>query len=193
MRYILIFLLLFFVSCNHTTSKPKVIVIQPFNGFSNELGQQILVKLKQIDSNILLEQPIPLPSSAFNPERNRYRADSLLRFLNKYKNSDTVVVGITNWDISTTKNKYADWGVMGLGYRPGNACVISTYRLEKSKIPEQFYKVVIHELGHTQGLPHCPNTTCFMRNANGGNLLDEETDFCASCKAYLKAKGWVLK
>jgi archaemetzincin len=32
-----------------------------------------------------------------------------------------------------------------------------------------------------------------MRAAEGGNPLNEEKDFCPSCKAFLKGKGWNLK
>lgn len=60
-----------------------------------------------------------------------------------------------------------DFGVMGLGYRPGKACVASSFRLNKENLDEQFYKIAIHELGHTQGLSHCPEKMCFMRSAEG--------------------------
>ncbi len=82
---------------------------------------------------------------------------------------------------------------MGFGYNPGNACVVSSFRLSKANQQEQFYKVAIHELGHTQGLPHCEEKTCFMRDAEGGNPLNEEKDFCPACKSFLKGKGWRLK
>lgn len=52
------------------------------------------------------------------------------------------------------------------------------------------YKVLVHEIGHTEGLDHCPEKTCLMRDAEGGNPLDEETDFCERCKAHLQRKGW---
>lgn len=73
---------------------------------------------------------------------------------------------------------------MGLGYCPGKACVASSFRLSPQKRQQQFFKVAIHELGHTQGLAHCAIKTCLMRDAEGGNHLDEETDFCQKCKAY---------
>lgn len=82
---------------------------------------------------------------------------------------------------------------MGLGYCPGNACVVSTFRLARNNTATQFYKVAIHELGHTQGLPHCKNKTCYMRDAEGGNPLDEETGFCAPCTTILRNKGWAVK
>lgn len=136
---------------------------------------------------------MPLPDAAFYAPRNRYRADSILRMLGAGGHSDTVIVGLLSEDISTTKGAHADWGIMGLGYRPGPACVVSSFRLRKSRKADQFYKVVIHELGHTQGLPHCPDKTCFMRDAEGGNPLDDEHHFCTACAAFLRLKGWKLQ
>lgn len=79
-----------------------------------------------------------------------------------------------------------------LGYQPGSSCVVSTFRLSKINLPDQYLKLSIHELGHTQGLPHCPDKTCFMRDAEGKNHTNEETGFCPKCKAVLIEKGWVL-
>lgn len=169
----------------------KVIVIQPFDDFSQELSKTVLKQLQTINSNTILRKSIPLPKSCYYPKRNRYRADKLIRYLKQFGSTDTVIIGLTSKDISTTNGNIEDWGIMGLGYCPGNACVVSTFRLAKNKLKEQFFKVAIHELGHTQGLPHCSVKTCFMRDAEGGNPLNEETDFCVDCKNYLT--NWNLK
>ena len=105
---------------------------------------------------------------------------------------NSVTIGLTNKDISATKGKIADFGIMGLGYRPGSACVASSFRLNSKNRNEQFYKITIHELGHTQGLKHCPEKTCFMRDAEGENHTDEETDFCKNCKKVLQQKHWKI-
>ena len=76
---------------------------------------------------------------------------------------------------------------MGLGNCPGHACVVSSHRVRNKN---NFYKVIIHEMGHNMGLPHCNVKTCFMRDAEGHDTTDEETDFCEKCKAVLKSKGW---
>lgn len=173
-------------------SKPKIVLIQPLGDFDKVLAQQTYTSLKKIHSGFRLLKPIPLFHSAYYPPKDRYRADTILNILkNKYK-SDTIILAMTKTDISVTKGKIKDWGIMGLAHRPGNVCVVSTYRLDKTKLKEQFYKVAIHELGHTQGLPHCPNKTCFMRDASGRNPLNEETNFCEKCKGVMKMKGWNL-
>jgi archaemetzincin len=81
---------------------------------------------------------------------------------------------------------------MGLGYRPGKSCVVSDFRLSCKNKNEQCYKLVLHELGHTAGLPHCKVKTCLMRDAKGGNPFDQEKSFCGECKSFLKSKGWKL-
>ena len=180
-------------SCQQITQANSVILIQPFNDFTPELTNSVYAKLKEINPNTILKTPLQLPIKAYYPPRNRYRADSLIKYLSNFGSADTVIIGMTNKDISSTKGSVSDFGIMGLGYCPGNSCVVSTFRLAKTNLSEQFYKLAIHELGHTQGLPHCSNKICFMRDANGKNVLNEEKDFCKSCKSFLKNKGWQLK
>ncbi len=82
---------------------------------------------------------------------------------------------------------------MGLGFCPGKSCIASSFRLKGNNKLEKLYKVAIHELGHTQGLPHCSVKTCLMRDAEGKDCLNEETGFCKSCKAVLVKAGWALR
>lgn len=184
----------FLLSCNRNAAEAnRIIVIQPFEGFNPTLSKTIYKEISDLHSSVILRPTIALPQEAYYTPRKRYRAEVLLRHLSKLGSVDTVVIGLTHKDISTTKGNVHDWGILGLGYCPGPACVVSTFRLAKTNLHEQFYKVALHELGHTQGLPHCPERTCFMRDAEGGNPLNEETGFCASCMSFLESKGWRFK
>lgn len=180
------------ISCEflHVDKSSPVIIVQPLGSFDYYQSKKLVENLKTYNSEIFLSKIVPLPRNAYVTERRRYRADSLLRLLRNWHGSDTITVGITNSDISTGKGKINDWGIMGLGYRPGKACVVSTFRLSNEKRNEQFYKVVLHEIGHTFGLPHCTQLNCFMRDAEGGNPLDQEVDFCIKCKNFLRSKGF---
>jgi len=170
----------------------KVIVIQPLGGFKLYQAENVLNKIRTINTNVVLRQNIAFPENAYYKLRNRYRADSIIKSLRNTIGKDSVIVGLSNFDISTTKSDIKDWGVMGLGYKPGNSCVVSDFRLSAKNKNQQFYKLVLHELGHTAGLPHCKVKTCLMRDAEGGNPLDEEKYFCNYCKSFLKSKGWKL-
>jgi archaemetzincin len=195
---ILIYLLLTIVSSschnNETVVKRNFVTIdiQPFEGFSNQMTHQVANQIKEIYPHITVKPEIPLPISSFYAPRNRFRADSLIRFLKSRTAKDHVTIGLTHKDISTTDGEIKDWGVMGLGYYPGSACVVSTFRLKKERLSSQFYKVCIHELGHSSGLDHCPEKTCFMRDAEGGNPTDDEKEFCNKCRKVLIKKGWIL-
>lgn len=193
MRLITIILLaLGLYACNTSSKGTRVVVVQPLGQFSEKEARSIVAQIKSLGANVVLKANRSIPESFYYTPRNRYRADSLIRYLKTQVGKDSIIVGILNEDISTTKDGVSDWGVMGLGYRPGNSCVVSSFRINKKKRAEQLYKVVLHELGHTEGLDHCPEKTCLMRDAEGGNPLDEEKDFCERCKAHLKGKGWGL-
>ena len=168
----------------------KTIVIQPFVGFSNADANYIREEIQKVYPHVLMKDPIAFPSSAFNQIRKRYRADSLIHFLSNKTSDGFITLGLTSNDISTTKGEISDWGVMGLGYQPGNACIASSFRLSKKQTLDQLFKVSIHELGHTEGLPHCSDTTCFMQDAEGKNPTNRETRFCEKCKQHLVSKGW---
>lgn len=198
--YILLLLLL--IGCqtyNHRPRKASIsnsdnsisFLIIPLGNISNSVVDHIFNNLKNIIPNTKVLTREPLPGSAYNSARNRYRADSLIAWLGRRANQNEVYIGVTTTDISTTNKERGvnDWGVMGLGFCPGNACVISNYRL-KDKSPKNVFKVVIHEVGHTSGLSHCPIKTCYMRDAKGGDHTSEETGFCNKCLAFLTSKGW---
>ena len=199
-RLIYFFLiLLLYGSCNNKDSQTNVykanivIDIQPFHGISPSQTQYVFTELKKNYSFIEIKKAIALPASAWYLPRNRYRADSLIHFLKRQTAKGHITIGLTNKDISTTKNEVSDWGVMGLGFRPGNACVASSFRLSNNETNMQLFKVAVHELGHTQGLPHCNVKSCFMRDAEGRNPTNEEKDFCQKCKLVLIQKGWHLR
>ncbi|MGB9721379.1 MAG: hypothetical protein ACPL28_07890, partial [bacterium] len=96
-------------------------------------------------------------------------------------------------DISTTKEKYYDWGIFGLGILNGRACVVSTYRLRRKRESDSLFyarlkKIVNHELGHVFGLEHCSSDKCLMEDACGKiKTVDEETGaLCPDCASKVK-------
>ena len=189
-------------SCNttpvKTTSTPikkiktvttKTIIILPLGKIDNAVVNEIYISIKRIIPDIKIMQKESMPSISYYRPRNRYRADTLINWMSKRAKENEIYVGITTLDISHTKDKNQDYGIMGLGFQPGKACVASSFRLKNKA---SFFKVVIHELGHTSGLPHCPKRTCFMRDADGHDSTAEETEFCKKCKLFLISKGWNL-
>ena len=167
----------------------KKIKLLPLGKINNATIKNIYDSLQQIFPDVMLMKKELMPAIAYTAPRNRYRADTLIHWMNRRAKENEVFLGITSFDISSTKKDTPDFGIMGLGFRPGNACVASDYRV---KIKSNFFKIAIHELGHTAGLNHCPEKTCFMRDAESHDPTGEEKEFCKRCKNYLINKGWNL-
>ena len=96
---------------------------------------------------------------------------------------------ITEKDIACKKGKINEWGLFGLGYRPGVTCVVSTFRIRKKVSKDKFnnilVKVCLHEIGHNLGLDHCKSGDhrCMMNDANGTikEVDKEQIFFCKNC------------
>jgi archaemetzincin len=167
----------------------KIVLVPLGKSISKSVIDESYAEIKNYLPNTILADRLMMPASTYYTPRNRYRADSLIKWMSARAKKNEVIMGITTVDISTTKGKHKDWGVMGLAYKPGNAGVASSYRLKNKSA---FWKIIIHELGHTAGLPHCPVKTCFMRDAEGGDHTGEEKEFCSKCKKVLVKNGWLL-
>jgi archaemetzincin len=214
-KSILIFILMLLFGCNEnveinkaikiekkqvTKSKitqeqksPELFIdIQPYEGIDKELCTYILNELHKVYPQVDLLSAIQLPKSAYYKPRNRFSADTLVKLQKKLAKPNHLILGLTHEDICTKSNGVYDYGILGYAYQSSNTCVVSSKRLKNPNLKEQFYKVAIHELGHTQGLDHCPDKTCTMTDAEGKNNTNNEKGFCVKCKFHLIKKGFVL-
>lgn len=189
------------VSCNTSAKQKKTaenkplpfVLLQPLQSFDKSVLSFLKDSIEKFyPVHILIADQKSFPANSYYKPRNRYRADSTIDWLRSIK-ADTVrlIVGLTDSDISTTKGTINDYGVMGLGFHPGNACIVSTFRIKKSATSKQnlrqrIFKVVVHEMGHNFGLAHCPDQHCIMADAEGKMKLDGENDLCVSCRKKLK-------
>lgn len=201
-----IFLPLLFTGCLNHRDK---IGIQPFGNISSAYLDTVQYTLHRFyHCDVVLLPAIELPKTAFvHLKSPRYRADSLIHFLNYIKN-DAIsrIIGITDWDISTSKkdkhgrvlkpeNRYMDWGILGLGQTPGTSCVISTFRIKhpsEDLFLQRLTKVAVHEVGHTFGLSHCKDTNCTMQDAAEKiSSVDRcPLRFCPNCYSKIKTRTY---
>ena len=122
--------------------------------------------------------------------KTRYEANKIL---SKFKSGKNLLI-ITEKDIAIKYRKHNadEWGIMGLGYRPGKTCVVSTLRIKRNVnealFKERLIKICIHEIGHNLGLDHCKaDPTCLLNDANGTiRQVDREgMYFCKKCLSRL--------
>jgi archaemetzincin len=133
-----------------------------------------------------------MPESCLLKNTKRYSADSILKWLLKQKPVQCDrILGVTTYDIYTNKNKNPHWGIFGLGYKPGKACIVSDFRLKQfgNRRDTFLTLVTLHEIGHNLGLPHCEkHPACLMNDAKGTakTLFAEKKWLCPGCHTLLK-------
>ncbi len=177
---------------------PRV-ALQPLGDVDPKLLRELAEHLRcsaVLDVTVLPDEQ--LPENAYYPPRQRYRGDALLEFLDRETPAAySRVIGVTSQDISVPNGEIPDWGVLGVAQLSGRPGVVSTHRLKSrgasdSLALKRLENVVLHELGHTLGLPHCTTLRCVMQDAHGSiEPVDESTGhFCATCAARL---AWLLR
>lgn len=203
MKHTCVFVLLLLFSCKEEDSN-LLVGIQPYGIFPKNETDTIaktITDFYQIKTVVLPTKE--LYKEAFTEVKSpRYRADKMINLQKKNKvDSLDFVLGLTTKDISITKKdkwgkvkkpsyKYADWGIMGLAYCPGNSCIVSTFRIQHPNSKThftRFKKVAVHEFGHNLGLPHCPNKTCVMTDAveSVKTIDNAKLVLCNKCKSKL--------
>jgi len=126
-------------------------------------------------------------SQAYNPERKQYFSSKLLAYLKKSEREERVV-GIADVDLYIPRLNF----VFGEADMVSGTAVVSLCRLrqeyyglapDEALFLERATKEIVHELGHTFGLGHCPNNKCVMHFSN--SLADTDlkaAGFCSSCR-----------
>jgi len=105
---------------------------------------------------------------AYHPKRKQYCSSVILDKLKTMKGEECErLLAIVGVDLYVPELNF----VFGEADFKAKAAVISTVRLRqefygllenKQVFLERVTKGAVHELGHTYGLPHCPNTKCVM-------------------------------
>lgn len=182
----ILLLLLFLIATSFVNIKPKVIFIQPLGDVNQEYMDYIKTSVKNFYGyDCVIKSKLNLTTDILAGSGTRYEAEKILK---KYNSKENILL-ITEKDIAHKKsNDFPEWGVFGLGFRPGKTSVISTFRLKKNvsngKFLERLKKVALHEIGHNLGLEHCNNDKdCMMTSASGTvkQVDREKIWFCSKC------------
>lgn len=155
--------------------------------------KHLTTKLRQCIHFPFDYQTVQIDLSLFySSERNQYHSTLILSQLLKFLPEDGLkIVGITNVDIFIPIFTF----VFGEAQLNGPGAIVSGHRLENkfyglpadnSLFYERIHKEVVHELGHTMGLVHCPNFECAMHSTTYVEEIDLKLPvLCKECQQIL--------
>ncbi|MFZ0391840.1 MAG: archaemetzincin family Zn-dependent metalloprotease [Calditrichia bacterium] len=133
---------------------------------------------------------------SYSEDRNQYHSTLILsRLLDHLPPDGYKIVGVTAVDIYVPILTF----LFGEAQFKGNGALVSTHRLypEFYGLPvnpillhQRLLKEILHELGHTLGLVHCPNYECVMKSSTYVEDIDlKKTGFCSSCRQEMAIAG----
>jgi len=197
-----VFFIAFIASCGESRKPSRAveeysIAILPFHGFSDKRAELIANEIALFYHVKVTTLPsVEYFDHAKLAGTERYDARIILKeLLKKIPKGYDKILGLSDRDIFTEKTvnavKYSHWGIFGLGYQPGRACIVSDFRLLKfgKETDSLVVKVALHEMGHTFGLPHCNrDQRCMMNDAKGTvkTLFHENEWLCAYCAGVIQ-------
>jgi len=181
-----------FILLSLSLKAQKVITLQPLGDVSPEVINVITSSVQNFYGYKCIVRPkVGFTKDILASSKTRYEASKILSKFNSKQN----LLIITEKDIACVKDGIPEWGIFGLGYRPGTTCVVSTYRLKKNVPHDEFLdrliKTSLHEIGHNLGLDHCTNNKrCLMNDAKGSAkcFKVERIWLCEKCRKTIGMK-----
>lgn len=170
------------------------ITLMSFGYFEKDFLKQTAEAVKhEFHSPVYIREGHIDLSDFYDPARRQYNANYILKLVDSDLPADSSkMLGLFNVDLFIPILTYI-FGQAYLGRRSG---IASMYRLDnerygleadEQKLLERFIKEVIHELGHTFGLIHCPNPACVMRSSTYVEDIDQKkAHLCFNCRKQLE-------
>lgn len=141
---------------------------------------------------VSIGRAVPFPKKGYSRSRRQQKGEAVMELLAAIPAPGAErIVGIIDQDCYNGEFNF----VFGQAAAGGRQAFVALprlrqgfYGLEENKdlFRQRVLKEIIHELGHTWGLGHCPDPGCVMRFSNTLQDTDrKEARFCDTCREKL--------
>ena len=166
------------------------IALQPLGDVAPvELQRITRVVARAFGAKTLALPPAPLDPAFLVRERKQYDADLLLdELFTRLPERSLRIVGVTESDLYVQGRTF----VFGYAHLTDGMAVYSLNRLREefygrrgddARVDARVRRALVHELGHTFGVPHCDDERCVMRVVSQIDSLDAlPPRYCTPCK-----------
>lgn len=135
---------------------------------------------------------LPIPPEAYNHRRRQYHSSRILDLLKPLRSPGVYrVLAVIDEDLYVPSLNF----VFGEADIESGVTIISLARLrneiygyppDNKLLLERTVKEAVHELGHTFGIGHCPDSQCIMYFSNSLEGTDRKgPSFCHNCRSKL--------
>ena len=164
------------------------ITLKPLGNIADEIMEELKDRVSGIfHCPVEIKADFSDFAQAYNPERKQYLSSKLLASLGKSEREERVV-GLVDVDLYVPRLNFG----FGEADVVSGTAIVSLCRLrqeyyglapDEALFLERATKEIVHELGHTFGLGHCPNNKCVMHFSNSLADTDlKEPHFCSKCR-----------
>ena len=133
-----------------------------------------------------------LPQGAYDEKRKQYQSVEILKMMAELVPAPPCrLLGVTDVDLAIPMLSF----LFGQAQLEGAVALVSLCRLRQEfyglppdpkTLRSRLAKEVLHELGHTFGLVHCPDPKCAMSLATHIQRVDEKEErYCERCGMQL--------
>ncbi len=166
------------------------VTLKPLGDVADEVMDELKEKIKLVfNCPVGIKPEFSDLAHAYDAQRGQYHASKLIASLSTSRRErDESVVGITEVDLYAPRLNF----VFGEADIVHKVVIISLCRLrqeyyglppDRTLFIQRATKEIVHELGHTFSLEHCPNLKCVMHFSNCLADTDwKETSFCSKCR-----------
>ena len=164
------------------------ITLGPVGNIADEIMEELKDRIGGVfHCPVEIEAAINELSQAYDSGRKQYFSSKLLASLRNTE-QDERVAGIADIDLYVPRLNF----VFGEADIASGTVIVSLCRLrqeyyglaaDENLLLERATKEIVHELGHTFGLGHCPNNRCVMHFSNSLADTDlKQAYFCGKCR-----------
>lgn len=158
---------------------------QNWNNLAQDLQRCVPFPFKKLHVNLDL-------NLFYFEERNQYHSTLILsKLIEQLPDGGQKIVGLTHVDIFIPILTF----LFGEAQFEGKGALVSTYRLrnefyglpgDEKLLYDRTLKEILHELGHTMGLVHCPDFECVMNASTYVEDIDLKlARYCKNCQNAL--------
>lgn len=147
-----------------------------------------------LDRRVETGRAVPLPKDGYDSSRQQYKGEAVIKILQSCRQPGQAerIVGLIDQDCYSGELNF----ILGQAVSGGRETFVALPRLrpscsgmeeDKALFRQRVLKEIIHELGHSWGLPHCGRPQCVMYFSNSVADTDEKNpEFCSECSEKLR-------